>query len=147
MSGLSIVAAADQAGYTVFAAALRSSDLMRVLGERGPFTMFAPCDAAFDKFSRAARDRLLEGDAAMLNAVLGYHFAAGKVTSAQFAGKYINAVTHQGENLSIDGRTKQMRVNKAALIDPDRLASNGIIHGIDGVLWPKVDARAIAGAA
>lgn len=147
MSGLSIVAAADQAGYTVFAAALRSSTLMRVLGGPGPFTMFAPSDAAFDKFSRAARDRLLEGEPASLNAVLGYHFAAGKVTSSRFAGKYINAVTHQGESLTIDGRAKQLRVNKAALIDPDRLAANGIIHGIDSVLWPSADARALAGAA
>jgi len=147
MSGLSIVAAADQAGYTVFAAALRTTGLMRVLDGRGPFTMFAPNDAAFDKFSRAARDRLLDGDPALLPLVLGYHFAAGNVVSAQLAGKYITAVTHQGESLIIDGRTRKVRVNKAALIDPDRKAANGVIHGIDGVLWPKMDARAVMGAA
>lgn len=141
MSGLPIVAAIDQAGYHTFASALRSTDLMRVLEKAGPFTVFAPNDAAFDKFSRGARDRLLESDKHLLRSVLAYHFAAGKVAAARFSGKYLNAVTHQGDALVIDGRGKQMLVNKAALVDPDLRAANGIIHGIDGVLWPKTAER------
>jgi uncharacterized surface protein with fasciclin (FAS1) repeats len=141
-----MVSAADQAGYCTFAAALRTTDLMRILEGAGPFTMFAPSDAAFEKFSRSARDKLLEGDKALLAAVMGYHFAPGKVMAARFAGKHIRAVMHSGGDLIIDGRGTQPHVNHAAMIDPDIGASNGVIHGIDAVLWPKAAANT-AGAA
>ena len=146
MSTLSIVSAADQAGYCTFAGALRTTNLMRVLEGDGPFTMFAPNDEAFEKLSRPTRDKLLDGDAALLRAVLGYHFAAGKVMAQRFAGKHIRAVTHSGGDLIVDGRAERLQVNHAQLIDPDIRAANGVIHGIDAVLWPKAAAKT-AGAA
>jgi uncharacterized surface protein with fasciclin (FAS1) repeats len=138
-SGLSVVSVADRAGFHIFAAALRGSDHMKTLESAGPFTMFAPSDAAFKKFSAAALDKLLNDDPALLHAVLGYHFAAGKVASVRFAGKRIRAVMNAGGDVIIDGRDR-LRVNGGYLVKPDLQASNGIVHGLDTVLWPRAPA-------
>jgi uncharacterized surface protein with fasciclin (FAS1) repeats len=143
MSALSVVSVADRAGFHVFAAALRGSDHFARLEGVGPFTMFAPSDAAFKKFSPAALDRLLTEDLQFLNIVLGYHFAAGQVASTRFDGKRIKAVMHTGGDVIIDGRAG-MRVNTAALIKPDLKARNGVVHGIDTVLWPRRAAAEVA---
>lgn len=143
MSALSVVSVADRSGFHIFATALRTSHHFAKLEGDGPFTMFAPTDAAFQKFSAAALDRLLNQDRHVLQAVLGYHFAAGKVTSARLAGKRIRAVMHSGGDVIIDGRTG-LRVNSAQLVKPDLMARNGVVHGVDGVLWPR-EAAAVAG--
>jgi len=142
MTGLSVVSVADRAGFYTFASALRSSDHFKTLEGAGPFTVFAPSDAAFKQFSPAALDRLLKEDRDLLNVVLGYHFAAGRVATARFAGKRIRAVMHAGGDVIIDGRSG-LRVNTARLVKPDLAAGNGVIHGIDAVLWPRAPAAAI----
>jgi uncharacterized surface protein with fasciclin (FAS1) repeats len=136
MSALSVVSVADRAGFHIFATALRSSNHIDKLEGAGPFTMFAPSDAAFEKFSRAALDKLLNEDRKLLNVVLGYHFAAGKVSTAQLSGKRIRAVMQAGGDVIIDGRTG-MRVNAARLVKPDLNSRNGVVHGIDALLWPR----------
>lgn len=141
MSALSVVSVADRAGFHVFASALRSSDYFDKLEGAGPFTMFAPSDAAFKKFSKAALDKLLNDDRELLHVVLGYHFAAGKVASPRLAGKRIRAVMQAGGDVIIDGRT-DLRVNAARLIKPDLDARNGVVHGIDALLWPRQPAVA-----
>lgn len=141
MSELSVVSVADRAGFHTFASALRSSDHSKALEGPGPFTMFAPSDAAFDRFSAAALDRLLK-DRELLHVVLGYHFAAGKVAAARLAGKRIRAVMQAGGDVIIDGRSG-LRVNTARLVKPDLGAANGVVHGIDAVLWPRERAAAI----
>ena len=132
--------AVESAGFNVFADALRASPYGEVLDGGGPFTMFAPTDKAFAKFSREALDRLLHNDEALMRAVIGYHFAAGRVSSARFRGKRMRAVMYAGGDVIIDGK-KGLRVNKANLTKPDRLAGNCVIHGIDGVLWPPEPVR------
>lgn len=145
MAGLSVVSVADRAGFYTFAAALRESDYIAALEGPGPFTVFAPSDEAFKKFSIAALDNLLRHDRERLHIVLGYHFAAGKVGSARLAGKHIRAVMRAGGDVMIDGRTG-LKVNTARLFKPDLEASNGVVHGIDTVLWPREIAASIAGA-
>lgn len=145
MSALAIVSAADRAGYCTFSSALRSTELNRVLEGPGPFTVFAPSDAAFSKFSPASLERLLEGDPELLRLVMGYHFAPGKVSSARFQGKRIRAVMHAGGDVIIDGRSG-LRVNGARLVQPDIIAANGVIHGVDAVLWPPETAAAVGAA-
>jgi uncharacterized surface protein with fasciclin (FAS1) repeats len=142
MSGLSVVSVADRAGFYTFASAVRSSDHFKTLEGRGPFTVFAPSDEAFKRFSAASLDRLLKEDRDLLHLVLGYHFAAGKVATARLAGKRIRAVMHAGGDVIIDGRSG-LRVNTARLVKPDLDAANGVIHGIDAVLWPREPAAAI----
>lgn len=135
-----IEAAMGGAGLTSFPHVLRASGCADVLAGGGPFTIFvtifAPTDAAFEKFSRASLDHLLRGDAELLRAVAGYHFAAGKVLAARFAGKRIRALTHEGSHLIIDGKGR-LRVNGAHVVKPDIIAGACVIHVIDQVLWPR----------
>jgi uncharacterized surface protein with fasciclin (FAS1) repeats len=77
----------------------------------------------------------------LLHAVAGYHFAAGKVLSSRFIGKRIRAVTYGGDSVLIDGKNG-LRVGAANLVRPDILAGSSVIHGIDGVLWPREPAAA-----
>lgn len=130
-----IIAAAERAGYGMFAAALKESVYAELLEGAGPFTVFAPNDAAFAKFSTSSLDRLMKRDPELLRVVLGYHLAKGKVTAGRFAGKRIRAVMQAGGDVIIDGKAG-LRVNKARVIDPDIGARNGVIHGLDSVLWP-----------
>jgi uncharacterized surface protein with fasciclin (FAS1) repeats len=143
MAQLSVVSVADRAGFYIFAAALRSSDYFANLEGAGPFTVFAPTDAAFKRFSPVALDDFLKGDRELLHKVLGYHIAAGKVASARFVNKRIRAVMQAGGDVIIDGRTG-LRVNAARVIKPDLSAGNGVVHGIDALLWPREAAAAIA---
>jgi uncharacterized surface protein with fasciclin (FAS1) repeats len=140
VSAPSIIPAAEQAGYRTFAAALRSGPYADTLAGAGPFTVFAPNDAAFAKFSPSALDQLLDGESEIAHAVLGYHFARGKVMAARFAGKRIRAAMHVGGDAIIDGASG-LRVNSARVVEPDLTASNGVIHGIDAVLWPREPER------
>lgn len=76
--------------------------------------------------------------------MLGYHFAAGQVATARLAGKRIRAVMHSGGDVIIDRRSAGLRVNAARLCKPDLNARNGVVHGIDALLWPR-QATAAAG--
>lgn len=143
MSALSVVSVADRAGFHVFASALRLSDYFDALEGAGPFTVFAPTDEAFAKFSKAALDKLLHDDRVHLHLVLGYHIAVGKVATARLMGKRIRGVMQAGGDVIIDGRSG-LRVNGARLIKPDLIARNGVVHGIDALLAPRATAAAAA---
>jgi uncharacterized surface protein with fasciclin (FAS1) repeats len=142
MVKLSVVSVADRAGFHIFAGALRDSDHAKTLEGAGPFTMFAPSDVAFKALSPAALDTLLRRDRERLHRVLGYHFAAGRVVAAQFANRRIRAVMQAGGDVIIDGRSR-LRVNTARVIKPDLRAGNGVVHGIDALLWPREAATGI----
>lgn len=137
----SIEDAIETAGFAAFADSLRASPYGETLDSGGPFTIFAPDDAAFARFSPEALDRLHD-DEALLRAVVGYHFAAGKVMAARFAGKRIRAVMYAGGDVVIDGKTTGLRVNGVKLTKPDITAGACVIHGIDAVLWPREPAAA-----
>ena len=136
MTSAAILTVAEKAGYTQFAAALRAARYAELLNGPGPFTVFAPTDAAFAKFAQPSLDDLFEDDA-LLESVMGYHFIPGKVLAGRFAGKRFRAAMHAGGDLIIDGRGGgALRINGARVVAPDLQASNGVIHGIDAVLWP-----------
>ncbi len=145
MALLSVVSVADRAGFYTFAAALRASDHFTTLEGPGPFTVFAPTDAAFATMSPVVLDKFLRHDPERLHIVLGYHIAAGRVASARFADKRIRAVMQTGGDVMIDGRNG-LRVNTARVIKPDLAAGNGVVHGIDALLWPREATVAVAGA-
>jgi uncharacterized surface protein with fasciclin (FAS1) repeats len=136
MVRLSVVNIADRAGFYIFAEALRSSDYFDVLEGHGPFTMFAPTDAAFRAMSPVKLDGFLYRDRAKLQCVLGYHFAPGRVGAARFAGKRIRATMRTGGEVLVDGRAG-LKANGARVIKPDLEAANGVVHGIDALLWPR----------
>jgi uncharacterized surface protein with fasciclin (FAS1) repeats len=132
---IAIEGAIEAAGFKSFASMLRVSPFAALLESGEAYTIFAPTDAAFSKLPKASQKDLLGADADILRQVAGYHFAAGKVMTRQFAGKRIRAMTVGGEALVIDGKTG-LRVNTANLVQPDIIAGACVIHGIDGVLWP-----------
>jgi uncharacterized surface protein with fasciclin (FAS1) repeats len=133
-----IVDTAVAAGsFTTLAAALTAADLVTTLKGPGPFTVFAPTDAAFAKLPPATvADLLKPENKAMLQAVLTYHVVAGKVLAADVV-KLTKATTVQGQDVSITASGATVKVNDSTVTTTDILASNGVIHVVDTVLLPK----------
>jgi uncharacterized surface protein with fasciclin (FAS1) repeats len=133
-----IVDTAVAAGsFTTLAAALTAADLIATLKGPGPFTVFAPTDAAFAKLPAGTVDTLLKPEnKPMLQANLKYHVVAGKVLAADVV-KLTKATTVQGQDVAITVSGATVKVNDATVTATDILASNGVIHVIDTVLLPK----------
>jgi uncharacterized surface protein with fasciclin (FAS1) repeats len=113
---------------------LRKAGLAQTLARTGPYTVFAPTDAAFAKVPKATVNALL-ADRAKLRSVLLYHVVRGKVTAAQLA-KRTSVATLAGGQLTVRSTGSAILVNKAKVISADVVASNGVIHVINGVLVP-----------
>jgi uncharacterized surface protein with fasciclin (FAS1) repeats len=129
-----IVDTAVAAGsFKTLATALQAAGLVDTLKGKGPFTVFAPTDAAFAKIPKADLDALLK-DKAKLTAVLTYHVVPGAVMAKDV--KAGNVKTVQGGMLTI-GTTGGVTVNNAKVVQADIVASNGVIHVIDTVVLPK----------
>ena len=124
-----IVATAVAAGtFTKLAGALTAADLVTTLQGKGPFTVFAPTDAAFAKLSAVPT-----GD--MLKNVLLYHVVAGAVGSGDLkAGPVPTRLTGKSVTVSLTGGVK---INDSKVTTANILAKNGVIHVIDTVLIPQ----------
>lgn len=140
-----IVDTAVKAGsFNTLVAAVKAADLVGTLKGKGPFTVFAPTDAAFAKLPAGTVESLLKPEnKGKLQAILTYHVVAGKfdakrITSAKAKRYSIKSV--QGSNLPIDIR-KGVRVSRANVVTADVGASNGVIHVIDTVLLPPAKKR------
>jgi len=130
-----IVATAKAAGkFTTLAALLKKSGLAGTLAKKGPFTVFAPTDAAFAKVPKASLAALAKNKA-KLRAVLLYHVVKGQLTAGQ-AMKLRSAKTLEGKSLKIRVKGGKVIVGGATVTKADVLASNGIIHAINKVLIP-----------
>jgi uncharacterized surface protein with fasciclin (FAS1) repeats len=130
-----IVETAIEAGqFNTLVAAVKAAGLVETLSGPGPFTVFAPNDAAFAKIPKATLDGLLK-DKAKLTAILTYHVVSGKVM-AKDVMKMKSAKTLQGGSLTID-TSDGVKVNGAKVIQADIEVSNGVCHVIDSVLMPK----------
>jgi uncharacterized surface protein with fasciclin (FAS1) repeats len=130
-----IVETAIGAGqFNTLVAAVKAAGLVETLSGKGPFTVFAPNDAAFAKIPKATLDGLLK-DKAKLTAVLTYHVVSGKVM-AKDVMKMKSAKTLQGGSLTID-TSDGVKVDGAKVIQADIEVSNGVCHVIDTVLMPK----------
>jgi uncharacterized surface protein with fasciclin (FAS1) repeats len=113
---------------------LRSAGLARTLQARGPFTVFAPTDAAFAKVPKASLNALAQ-NRAQLRAVLLYHVAAGKSTARKVV-KLDRVKTLNGATADVRVRRGSVFVAGAKVTTPDVMASNGVIHVINKVLLP-----------
>ncbi|HEX6900492.1 MAG TPA: fasciclin domain-containing protein [Thermoanaerobaculia bacterium] len=125
------VAAGD---FKTLAKALQAAGLVDTLKGPGPFTVFAPTDAAFAKLPAGTLDALLK-DKAKLAKVLTYHVVPGKVTAADVV-KLTSAKTVEGQSVAIDA-SNGVKVGNAKVVKADVMASNGVIHVIDTVLIPN----------
>lgn len=130
-----IVATATAAGsFTTLTKLLKTAGLAGTLQGKGPFTVFAPTDAAFAKVPKTTLDALL-ANKAKLKAVLLYHVVAGKVPAAQVV-KLKSAKTLEGKSVRIRVAGGSVFVNSAKVTTPDVQASNGVIHVVNRVLVP-----------
>ncbi len=123
--------------FNTLVAAVTEADLVDTLKSKGPFTVFAPNDAAFAKLPAGTVENLLKPENKdQLVAILTYHVVPGKIMSSDIAGKKADVATVQGGKLAVDAMSGVM-VNDATVIAADVGASNGVIHVIDTVLLPK----------
>lgn len=133
-----IVATAQSAGqFKTLVAALTAAGLVDTLKGTGPFTVFAPNDAAFAKLPAGTVESLLKPEnKKKLTDILTYHVVAGNVKAVEVV-KMTSAKTLNGASVNITVNGSKVKVDSASIIKTDIPASNGTIHVIDTVLMPK----------
>jgi uncharacterized surface protein with fasciclin (FAS1) repeats len=135
MGEKNLVQTAVAAGqFKTLASLLQKAGLPGTLEGKGPFTVFAPTDAAFAKVPKATLASLAKNKA-KLRAVLLYHVVKGKVTAAQ-AMKLQSAKTLEGKPVSIQVKGGKVIVGGATVVKANVMASNGVIHVSNKVLVP-----------
>ncbi len=134
-----IVATAASAGsFGTLIQAVKAAGLEETLKGEGPYTVFAPTDAAFAKLPDGKLGELLKPEnKEELVKLLSYHVVAGKVTAADIAGKSMSYKTLSGDKVKVDSAGRVAKINHAAIQQPDVMASNGVIHVIDKVITPE----------
>jgi len=132
-----IVAVAASAGsFNTLVAAVKAAGLVETLQGKGPFTVFAPTDAAFAKLPAGTVQMLLKPENKdKLVAILTYHVVAGKVMAADVKSGMVKAVN--GKELTLVVANGAVTVDGAKVVTADVAASNGVIHVIDTVVLPK----------
>lgn len=146
-----IIANASKApNLTTLVSAIQSAGLTERLQGAGPFTVFAPDNAAFEKIPAATREGLMQpAQKAELTKILTYHVVPGRLTAADIAaqaqanGGTATLTTVQGEKLTIrDAGVEKWQITDAkggvsTITQADVAQSNGMVHVIDTVLMPK----------
>merc|ERR1711998_570285 len=122
-------------------AAVVAGDLVETLSSPGPFTVFAPLNSAFAALPEGTLDTLLKPENKdQLVDILTYHVVGAKALSTDLSdGQTITTVEGKDVTVSIG---KSVKINDATVVKPDVLASNGVVHVVDGVLLPPKDAEA-----
>ncbi|MEM8804434.1 MAG: fasciclin domain-containing protein [Cyanobacteria bacterium P01_G01_bin.38] len=119
--------------FNTLVTAIQAADLVKTLKGKGPFTVFAPTDAAFAKLPKGALDGLLK-DTPKLKKILTYHVVSGQVMAADVV-KLKSAKTVEGSDVKIDA-SEGVKINDSTVTTADVTADNGVIHAIDTVLMP-----------
>ena len=128
--------AAGSEDFETLVAAVQAAGLVETLKGDGPFTVFAPTDAAFDALPEGTVENLLKPENKdQLIAVLTYHVVPGKVMSGDLSDD-MTAATVQGGDVTID-LDDGVKVNDASVVTADIEADNGVIHVIDKVILPS----------
>ena len=129
--------AVSNGSFNTLVAAIQAAGLVETLQGDGPFTVFAPTDAAFAKLPAGTVETLLlPENKDKLVAVLTYHVVAGKVTSADVI-KLKSATTVNGQSVNIMTKGDVVMIDGATVAAVDVMASNGVIHVIDEVILPN----------
>lgn len=123
--------------HTTLVTAVKAAALVETLKGSGPFTVFAPTNAAFAALPAGTVENLLKPEnKAKLTSILTYHVVAGAVKAADLKdGQKVK--TLQGEELTVSIKDGKVMINGANVTAADLLGSNGVIHVIDAVLMPK----------
>ncbi len=118
--------------FSTLVAAVKAANLVETLKQPGPFTVFAPNDAAFAKLPPGTVDTLVQNPP-QLARILTYHVVAGKLTKADL-GKVDSVDSVEGSPISINCHDDTFEIKNATVITADVEADNGIIHVIDNVI-------------
>ena len=134
-----IVQTATEAGsFKTLLTAVKAAGLVETLQGKGPFTVFAPTDAAFAALPAGTLDGLLK-DPAALKKILLYHVVSGSVTADKVVG-LTSATSVEGSPIAISVKDGTVYLNDSAkVVTPDVMASNGVIHVIDKVILPPAN--------
>ena len=144
-TGTIVDVASGNADFSTLVAAVKAADLVETLSGDGPFTVFAPTNAAFEALPDGTLDTLLDpANKDQLAGILTYHVVAGKVMAADLSdGQEVETVQGGTLTVGIDGDKVTLTDENGATVnvtDTDIEASNGVIHVIDGVVTPKAAA-------
>lgn len=128
--------AAGSKDHTTLVAAIKQAELVDALSNAGPFTVFAPTNAAFDKLPKGTVEDLMKPEnKEKLQDILQYHVYVGNLSTTLMAdGQALNEVN--GGNITISKQGDKIVINNSATIIASIPAANGVIHVIDGVLLP-----------
>ncbi|HEY4734976.1 MAG TPA: fasciclin domain-containing protein [Gemmatimonadaceae bacterium] len=137
-SMMNILQVAEEIGsFNALVAAVKAAGLAETLEGAGPFTVFAPPDGTFAKLPPGSIGALF-ADKEKLASILTYHVIAGKVGVSDIASSNgATPVTANGQELEITVRGGRVFVNNAQVVTSGIMASNGVIHVINGILMPK----------
>ncbi len=128
--------AVSSKGHSTLVAALKQADLVTSLSNAGPFTVFAPTNAAFDKLPAGTVDGLMKPEKKEdLQNILQYHVTVSAMKAESFTNGQVLGMVN-GDNVTITIKDGKIMLNNSATIVASIPASNGMIHVIDGVLLP-----------
>ncbi|MHC8410938.1 fasciclin domain-containing protein [Pseudomonas sp. Hz4] len=138
VSAKDIVETARSAGqFSILLKAATAAGLDKTLAEPGPYTVFAPTDAAFNALPPGALERLMQPENKdLLKQVLGYHTLFGRLTTKDLKDEKSAASTTNGQPVILEKKNGAVMVNDAKIIQPDIPTDNGVIQVIDKVLMP-----------
>ncbi len=123
--------------HTTLVAAVTAAGLVETLSGTGPFTIFAPTNAAFAALPAGTVENLLKPESKeMLTGILTYHVVAGNVMAADLTDGQI-VKTLNGQDLKVSIKDGKVMINGANVVAADLAGSNGVIHVVDSVLMPK----------
>ena len=123
--------------FNTLVAAVKAADLVETLKSDGPFTVFAPTDAAFAKLPAGTVEDLLKPEnKAKLQAILTYHVVPGKVMAKDVVN-ISKAKTVNGQSFMVKTSGGNVMVDNAKVVQTDIMCSNGVIHVIDSVILPN----------
>lgn len=129
--------AASQGSFTTLTKAVQAAGLTEQLTSKGPYTVFAPTDAAFAALPKGTVDKLLKPEnKSKLVKLLGYHVVPGQVTSSQLTSGQVKTVEGTPVTIKVDSASNSVTVNGAKVVQADIPASNGIVHVVDKVILP-----------
>jgi uncharacterized surface protein with fasciclin (FAS1) repeats len=130
--------ASGSSEHTTLVAAVKAANLVETLSGTGPFTVFAPTNAAFDALPAGAVEELLKPEnKAKLSKILTYHVVSGTYKATDLKDG-MELTTVEGEKLKVSVKDGMVMVGNAKVTTADVISSNGVTHVIDGVLMPSM---------
>jgi uncharacterized surface protein with fasciclin (FAS1) repeats len=127
--------AAANGSFNTLVAAVQAAGLEPTLSGEGPYTVFAPTDEAFAALPEGTVEKLTKPEnQAALQQILSYHVVEGEVPAAEIQSGPVGTV--EGGDLEVTADAGEVTVNGASVVQPDVVASNGVIHVVDTVLLP-----------